>query len=52
MFAFRVEVDGVSVSLKIIFGLVAQWLEQLPFKQLVLGSSPSQPTIFPRFQTN
>jgi DNA-binding NarL/FixJ family response regulator len=26
--------------------LVAQWLEQLPFKQLVLGSSPSQPTIF------
>lgn len=25
-------------------------VEQLPFKQLVLGSSPSQPTTFPRFR--
>src|SRR5438477_12915974 len=27
-------------------GLVAQLVEQRPFKPLVLGSSPSQPTIF------
>ena|GEM_PF-3160755 len=27
-------------------GLVAQLVEQCPFKALVLGSSPSQPTIF------
>ncbi len=26
------------------FGLVAQSVEQRPFKPLVLGSSPSQPT--------
>ena len=26
-------------------GLIAQSVEQLPFKQLVLGSSPSQPTM-------
>ena len=27
------------------WGSIAQWLEQLPFKQLVPGSSPGRPTI-------
>ena len=31
-------------------GLVAQLVEQRPFKPLVLGSSPSQPTTFSRSQ--
>ena len=34
---------------KLIFGLVAQSVEQRPFKPLVEGSIPSQPTIEIRF---
>ncbi len=36
--------SGGLVTVRIPFGLVAQLVEQRPFKALVLGSSPSQPT--------
>ncbi len=35
-------VDSIGAILKSFYGLIAQWIEHLPSKPVVVGSSPTQ----------